>query len=164
MKPESIDTCEVLGKVTLTGDVLSVDLTGKNGGKVLALNLADRWIGLGFSEDGGMAKTPVVHCFTEAGKAVSKLTFNSEVGFANEGFANISQNQLTPLKSAIDGTSLSCSVNLQRKISIKAFTFDLAATKHSLLVATGPLKQGTTPPIQMHDKDPDTSHPEYFLF
>jgi len=153
-------SCEVLAKVSVTGDSVHVDLTSTAAG-TLKLNLANRWIGVGFSEDGQMGKSPVVHCFSDGTQAQSKLTYNSDLGYFNQGWTGIDQTQLTTKTSSANAVTLACSVNIKRKLTIKEFTFDLVGTKHSLIVATGPLVAGA---IKMHDIAPETSFPDAYSF
>ncbi|OQV16404.1 hypothetical protein BV898_09395 [Hypsibius exemplaris] len=155
-------SCEILAEVSVVGDSVHVDLSAAAKGSKLNLDLKDRWIAVGFSESGRMPKTPVVHCFEDAGKAQAKLTFNSDVGWQNFGWKNIDQSQLGVLKTSVNETGLSCSVSLKRSIAINAFTFDLAKTKHKLLIATGPMRDGA---ITFHRTiSPETSFPDSYLF
>ncbi|OQV16403.1 hypothetical protein BV898_09394 [Hypsibius exemplaris] len=154
-------SCDVLAKVGVTGPTVHIDLSAwAQRGQKLALE--NRWIAVGFSENGQMGKSPVVHCFVDAGKAQSKLTFNSNMEYRNIGWKDIDQTQLSAMRLTSEADTLSCSVNLNRTLTIKGLNFDLAGTKHSLIIATGPFVAGV---IKYHSTlSPETTFPDSFIF
>ncbi|GAV02562.1 hypothetical protein RvY_13107 [Ramazzottius varieornatus] len=157
-----VDTnaCDVLAVVSPTPTGVHVNLTGKALG-ALKLSLANRWIAVGFSESGGMLNAPVVHCLEQGGKAIAELTFNHPTEHFNTGPAKIDQSQIKVGKTSVDGAMLSCEADINKKITIDDKVFDLGTTKHSLIIATGPHKDGT---IMAHDVDPGTSAPLMVTF
>ncbi|OQV16402.1 hypothetical protein BV898_09393 [Hypsibius exemplaris] len=61
-----------------------------------------------------------------------------------------------------EASVLTCSVHLKRKVVVKNLSFDLAGTKHCLIMATGSLVGGV---IKTHAEiNPETSFPDSYLF
>ncbi|OWA53232.1 hypothetical protein BV898_17667 [Hypsibius exemplaris] len=153
-------SCDVLAKVQpAPGSMIHVELTATPTGS-MKLHLVDRWIAVGFSENGRMENSPVVHCFEEHGKAVAKLTHNGDE-YQNEGWSHIDQSQLSAKQLLADGHTLSCNVDVKTSLHLNKDSADLSATKHALIVATGPMHNGA---IAVHDQSPAASFPSTYAF
>ncbi|XP_055329248.1 uncharacterized protein LOC129581950 [Paramacrobiotus metropolitanus] len=153
-------TCEVLATIAShDNDTLWIDLSAFASKENLQLNFTNRWIGVGFSLSGQMPNSAVVHCFNDEHNVVqAKLTFNVPNRHFNTGWKDIDQTPLQVDSAKLENGHLQCIVRLKKHFTLKNpqkddSVYDLVQDHH-LILATGPLKDGS---ISRHDKAPHIS-------
>ncbi|XP_055350450.1 uncharacterized protein LOC129597050 [Paramacrobiotus metropolitanus] len=157
--------CDVVAKVSPSSaspNSVRIELSGVPNGpqKLGSPAITSRWVAVGFSENGMMPKSSVVHCFEQKGQAVSKLTWNIPDGNLNIGFDGVDQSPLSVVKTSLDGSGIQCTVDLKKQFTNSGTPVDLSK-KYFLIAATGPLLSDS---LSVHDFAPESSAPTSFSF